>query len=162
MAVVTYNLKDATGATMTSLNPVVKFTLNRGNITASGGGLRPDKPAVSIPSSDGTGSINLEPTVSMLADAWYTVRIEWLDNLGNLISYFEFHIRVPTGGGSLSELADFDGIGSGGRNPWLWWVGLTPPPSRGYIWNYLDPADPDRETGPIPELTLGDIVTRWW
>lgn len=140
MAVVTYNLKDATGATMTGLNPVVKFTLNRGNITASGGGLRPDKPAVSIPSSDGTGSINLEPTVSMLADAWYAVRIEWLDNVGNLITYMDFQIRVPAGGGSLSDLADLGGA-SGGANQLIWWVGLTEPPSHRYIWLQMNPND---------------------
>lgn len=162
MATVTGNLKDIGGAAMADREGVVKFTLNAGNITASGGGLRPDDTKTVKPALDGTFSANLEPTVSMLRDAWYNVRIEWLDTAGSLISYLEFQIRVPTGGGTLSELANLTGIGSGGANPWIWWVGLTPPPARGYIWNYLDPSDPDRETGPIPALTLGEIITRWW
>jgi hypothetical protein len=165
MALVTYNAKDIGGVAMAGLEPIVKFTLNAGNITASGGGIRPDMTKSSTPSADGTGSINLEPTVSMLRDAWYTVRMEWLGTAGNLVSYLEFQIRVPAAGGTLSELANLTGIGGGpggGANPWIWWVGLTPPPTRGYIWNYLDPADPDRETGPISALTLGDILTRWW
>ncbi|NKG22198.1 hypothetical protein [Paeniglutamicibacter terrestris] len=165
MATVTGNLKDIGGVAMANRNGIVKFTLNAGNITASGGGIRPENTQTVTPGSDGTFSTNLEPTVSMLRDAWYTVRIEWLDEEGNLIAYLDFQIRVPAGGGTLSELANLTGIGSGpggGANPWIWWVGLTPPPARGYIWNYLDPADPDRETGPIPELTLGDIITRWW
>lgn len=166
MAVVTGNLKDIGGATMANRNGVVKFTLNAGNITASGGGLRPDNTQTVTPSSDGTFSTNLEPTDGMMLDSWYNVRVEWLDNVGNLITYMEFVIRVPSGGGVLSDLIDTGGVngggGGGGANPWIWWVGLTPPPTRGYIWNYLDPADPDRLTGPIPELTLGDIITRWW
>ena len=162
MSIVTGNLKDIGGVAMAARNGIVKFTLNAGNITATGGGLRPDNTQTVTPNSDGTFSTNLEPTESMLAEAWYTVRIEWLDNTGNLISYLEFQIRVPTAGGTLSELANLTGVGAGGPNPWIWWVGLTQPPARGFIWNYLDPADPDRETGPIPELTLGDIITRWW
>lgn len=165
MAVVTGDVKDAGGADMANLNAIVVFTLNAGNIMATGGGLRPDKPKTVVPGSDGKFSTNLEPTVSMLRDAWYAVRIEWLDSIGNIVSYLEFQIRVPAAGGTLSELANLSGIGGGGggrANPWIWWVGLTPPPARGYIWNYLDPEDPDRETGPISALTLGDIITRWW
>lgn len=138
MAVVTGNLKDIGGASMASRNGVVKFTLNAGNITASGGGLRPDNTQTVTPSSDGTFSTNLEPTVSMLADAWYVVRIEWLDNVGNLITYLEFQIRVPSSGGVISDLID---LGTGGANPLIWWAGLTAPPSRRYLWLHMNPAD---------------------
>ncbi|MFJ2318427.1 hypothetical protein ACIOTN_17195 [Glutamicibacter sp. NPDC087661] len=162
MAIVSGDVLDLGGQSMAAYNAVVIFNLNRPNIMANGGGIRPDKPKKVTPTSDGKFSTNLEPTVSMLADAWYNVRVEWLDDKGNLIAYLEFQIRVPSGGGTLSELANLNGIGGGGANPWIWWVGLTPPPARGYIWNYLDPADPDRETGPISSLTLGDIITRWW
>ncbi|MCS3494054.1 hypothetical protein M2368_003082 [Arthrobacter sp. JUb119] len=138
MAVVTGNLKDIGGAAMGNRNGVVKFTLNAGNVTASGGGLRPDSTQTVTPSADGTFSTNLEPTVSMLADAWYMVRIEWLDNVGNLISYLEFQIRVPSSGGVLSDLIE---LGAGGANPLIWWVGLTAPPTRRYLWLHMNPAD---------------------
>lgn len=161
MATVTGDVLDLGGQPMAAYNALVVFTLNRPNIMATGGGIRPDKPKPVTPGADGKFSTNLEPTFSMLADAWYNVRVEWLDKAGNLVAYLEFQIRVPTSGGTLTELAHLDGPG-GGANPWIWWVGLTPPPNRSYIWNYLDPADPDRETGPISALTLGDIVTKWW
>ena len=139
MAVVTGNLKDIGGASMANRNGVVKFTLNAGNITASGGGLRPDNTQTVTPTSDGTFSTNLEPTSSMLRDAWYDVRVEWLDNVGNLITYMEFQIKVPSGGGVLSDLIE---LGSNGNaNPLIWWVGLTAPPSRRFLWLHTDPND---------------------
>ncbi|WPR65259.1 hypothetical protein SLW73_02660 [Glutamicibacter protophormiae] len=140
MATVTGDLKDIGGADMADRNGVVYFTLNTGNIMASGGGIRPDIQKKVTPGSDGKFSINLEPTVSMLAEAWYTVRAEWLDNTGNLISYLEFQIKVPSGGGTLSELADISGTGSG-ANQFIWWVGLTAPPSKRYLWLHMNPND---------------------
>lgn len=141
MAVVTGNLKDIGGAAMANRNGVVKFTLNAGNLTASGGGLRPDNTQTVTPTSDGTFSTNLEATAGMMLDAWYNVRVEWLDNVGNLITYMEFQIKVPSGGGVLSDLIEVGG--SGNANPLIWWVGLTAPPSRRYLWLHTNPADPD-------------------
>ena len=141
MAVVTGNLKDIGGATMANRNGVVKFTLNAGNITASGGGLRPDNTQTVTPTSDGTFSTNLEATAGMLLDAWYNVRVEWLDNVGNLITYMEFQIKVPSGGGVLSDLIESGG--NGNANPLIWWVGLTAPPSRRYLWLHTNPDNPD-------------------
>lgn len=139
MAVVTGNLKDIGGAAMANRNGVVKFTLNAGNMTASGGGLRPDNTQTVTPTSDGTFSTNLEATSGMLRDAWYNVRVEWLDNIGNLITYMEFQIKVPSGGGVLSDLIE---LGSNGNaNPLIWWVGLTAPPSRRFLWLHTDPND---------------------
>lgn len=146
MAVVTGNLKDIGGVAMANRNGVVKFTLNAGNITASGGGLRPDSTQTVTPTSDGTFSMNLEPTDSMLRDAWYNVRVEWLDSVGNLITYMEFQIKVPSGGGVLSDLIDLEGSGGGGgggANPLIWWVGLTAPPSRRYLWLHTNPDNSD-------------------
>lgn len=140
MAVVTGNLKDIGGASMANRNGVVKFTLNAGNITASGGGLRPDNTQTVTPTSDGTFSTNLEATTGMLLDAWYNVRVEWLDNAGNLITYMEFQIKVPAGGGVLSDMIELGG-GGRGANPLIWWVGLTAPPSRRYLWLHMNPAD---------------------
>lgn len=139
MAVVTGNLKDIGGVAMANRNGVVKFTLNAGNITASGGGLRPDNTQAVTPSSDGTFSTNLEATSGMLLDGWYDVRVEWLDNVGNLITYMEFQIKVPSGGGVLSDLIELGG--NGNANPLIWWVGLTAPPSRSYLWLHMNPSD---------------------
>lgn len=139
MAVVTGNLKDIGGVAMANRNGVVKFTLNRGNMTASGGGLRPDNTQTVTPSSDGTFSTNLEATSGMLLDGWYDVRVEWLDSVGNLITYMEFQIKVPSGGGVLSDLIE---LGLNGRgNPFIWWVSLTAPPSKGYLWLHTNPSD---------------------
>lgn len=153
MAVVTGNLKDIGGAAMANRNGVVKFTLNAGNITASGGGLRPDNTQTVTPTSDGTFSTNLEPNDSMLLDAWYDVRIEWLDNIGNLVTYMEFQVEVPTSGGVLSDMISFRGRNGGGGNgnPLIWWVGLTEPPSRRYLWLHSDPNNPDSE------FSTGDV-----
>lgn len=139
MAVVTGNLKDIGGASMANRNGVVKFTLNAGNLTASGGGLRPDNTQTVTPTSDGTFSTNLEATSGMLLDGWYNVRVEWLDSVGNLITYMEFQIKVPSGGGVLSDLIE---LGLNGRgNPLIWWVGLNAPPSKGYLWLHTNPSD---------------------
>lgn len=141
MAVVTGNLKDIGGAEMADRKAVVYFTLNAANITATGGGIRPDMSKKVTPGSDGTFSTNLEPTASMLAEAWYMVRVEWLDNVGNLVSYLEFQIKVPSSGGTLSDLADLAGSAGGGANQFIWWVGLTAPPSRRYLWLHMNPND---------------------
>lgn len=144
MATVTGNLKDIGGSDMADRNAAVYFTLNAGNITASGGGIRPDIQKKVTPGSDGTFSANLEPTVSMLAEAWYEVRVEWLDHVGNLISYLQFQIKVPSGGGTLSELADLASTGGGsGANPLIWWVGLAAPQSRRYLWLHTNPNNPE-------------------
>lgn len=145
MATVTGNLKDIGGVAMANRNGVVKFTLNAGNITASGGGLRPDNTQTVTPGSDGTFSTNLEPTTGMLLNAWYNVRVEWLDNVGNLISYMEFQVKVPAAGGTLSEM--IASSGSGNANPFVWWVGLTAPPSNRYLWLHMDPNDNTNPAG---------------
>lgn len=141
MAIVSGDLLDIGGQSMAAYNPEVIFELNRPNIMATGGGIRPDKPKKIIPASDSKFSTNLEPTVAMLADAWYKVRVQWLDDAGNLIAYLDFQIRVPLGGGDLSTLAEIGG--NGNANPLIWWVGLTAPPSHRFLWLHTNPADPD-------------------
>ena len=141
MATVTGNLKDIGGADMADRQGIVTFTLSQPNIMASGGGLRPDNTKKVTPGADGTFSTNLEPTTQMLADAWYNVKIEWVDTSGGLLAELQFQIRVPSGGGTLSELADLPNGGGGGANPLIWWVGLTAPPSKRYLWLHTDPSD---------------------
>lgn len=142
MAVVSGDVLDIGGQSMAAYKAEVIFELNRPNIMATGGGIRPDKPKPVTPASDGKFSTNLEPTVSMLADAWYKVKVQWLDDESNLIAYLDFQIRVPAAGGVLSDLIELGGGGGGGANPLIWWVGLTAPPSRRYLWLHTNPNDP--------------------
>lgn len=150
MAVVTGNLKDIGGSEMADRQGIVTFTLSQANIMSSGGGLRPDNTKTVTPGSDGTFSTNLEPTTQMLADAWYNVRIHWVGEGGGLIAELFFQIRVPSGGGTLSELADPTGNGGGGgggANQMIWWVGLTAPPSKRYLWLHMNPNDNNDPAG---------------
>lgn len=166
------SLKDIVGATMGSRQGKLVFYLNEPGIqaTALPGEVNPTAEREVIPDT-GTGdfTVDLRATTSMLNDNFYRLRIEWVENSIPPMDFPNWQIRVPNGGPhNLSELITVGGPGGGGSgggggsNAMLWWVSLTPPPNRNHIWLYLDPDDPDRETGPNPNLTLGDIVTKWW
>lgn len=151
MATVTYNLRDIVGATMTDRKGVVAFTLNNPNVVVGTGGLRPDMSYKSTPASDGTGSVNLEPTVNMFADAWYTVSILWLQQElvdssrgAALESFLGLQVRVPAGGGRLDQLLSPPGGGSGpGPNNRVVWVSQTAPPNPRpwMLWLEQEPGD---------------------
>lgn len=169
MAVVEGNYFDIDGAAMPGNIPDILFWLNRPNVTgvgAAAGNMYPTKVTSVTPAADGSFSQNLAVTATMHFDAWYEVALRW--NQGNgagpegTLWDPGLRIRVPDSAGphKISDLLDRSTSG-GGANPMIWWFGLTPPPSRATIWNYLDPDDPDRETGPIPELVIGDIITSW-
>lgn len=168
MPVVTWSLTDITGARMDPKQVELVFELNAPNIsTQFDGRVLPTEPVPVKPSPvDGTGQVTLIATAPFVDYGWYTVRIRWIgaDAGAPLTDFPSWRFQVPEAGGDLGKLiADTpQGNGGSGSNPMLWWVGLTPPPSRARIWNYLDPDDPDRESGPIPGLTLGDIITKWW
>lgn len=161
MATVTGNVRNITGSTMNPLDVVLIFTLNATNIIAGSGGLRPDNSTEVTPESDGSFSVNLESTSNMLLNAWYRVRIEWRGPAGTerpktLRGYLEAIIRVPAGGGRIDELIDVSGPpggGGSGPNAKIWWVGLTSPPSRRFLWLHTDPNDYDNpaSTGDVRE-----------
>lgn len=163
MPLVTGNVLDVSGVAMPSNIPQLIFRLNRMNVTAAGSGagsVYPTKERVAAPASDGTFSVNLTATSGMHLDAWYEVGLRWNESSGTLWD-FGLRVRVPSGGPhNLADLIDRT-AGGGGGSPMVWWFGLTPPPSGATIWNYMDPSDPDRETGPIPGLAIGDIITSW-
>lgn len=170
MPEVTGSLKDIVGSTMGSRQGILVFYLNEPGIQAAAlpGEVNPTAEREVVPdSSTGNFTVDLRATASMLNDNFYRLRIEWLEDGLPPMDFPNWQIRVPNGGPhKLSELITVGGPGGGGggggANAMLWWVSLTPPPNHNHIWLYLDPDDPDRETGPNPNLTLGDIVTRWW
>lgn len=177
VAVVQGNYFDIDGAAMPGSSvPDILFRLNGPNAAAVGNGaLYPTKNSAVKPSSSGEFSLSLAVTAEMHFDAWYEIGLRWNQdgNTGGRAGTLwdpGLRIRIPSGGThKITDLIDRTagpgsgggGSGGGGGNPMIWWFGLTPPPSRATIWNYLDPDDPDRKTGPIPELTIGDIITRW-
>lgn len=167
---VTGSLKDIVGATMGSREGVMVFYLNEPGIQTGSvaGEVNPTAEREAIPdTSTGAFTINLRATASMLNDNFYRLRIEWLEDGIPPMDFPNWQIRVPNGGPfNLVDLITVGGPGGGGgggsANAMLWWVSLDPPPNRNHIWLYLDPDNPDLETGPNPNLTLGDIVTKWW
>lgn len=167
MATVTGNLKDITGGTFGSREGVIQFTLNAGNISVTSGNVVPDNTREVVPDFDtGAFTINLEPTTGMALDAWYTVSVLWLQQFESgmrepaaLASYVDLKIRVPAGGGEISELWDAGaGNGSAGPNGRVVWVSQTAPskPHRFMLWLQQEPGpNPDpfdsRNTGNLKE-----------
>lgn len=167
MANVTYDLKDIVGATMGDRNGTVIFTLNDPNVIVGSGGLRPDMSFESTPASNGTGSVNLEPTVNMFKDAWYDISILWqqedLDDSSRgaaLQGFLGLQLRVPAAGGRLDQLLEFGGSGGNvpGPNNRIVWVSQSPPPKPRKFMLWLvqepgpnpDPFDP-RNTSDLKE-----------
>lgn len=168
MPVVNGSLKNILGQAMGNKQGELKFYLAEPGVHASiiEGEVNPTAFIRTIPDSTGNFSADLRSTDTMLNDNFYRMRIEWLEDGLPPMDFPNWEIRVPFGTGpyKLSDLITIGspGVGPGGANAKLWWVSLDPPPRMNYVWLYLDPDDPDRETGPNPDLTLGDIVTRWW
>lgn len=175
MPVISGNIRDITGSPMSSQEIVLIFTLNAPNVTSQAafeGRVYPTEPIVVKPDATGEFSVTLASTTPMLTDAWYILQLVWLSpnatdptKGASLRDFPDWRIVVGGDDGTLLDMIQIgpsSGGGPGRPNQLLWWVGLTPPPSRGYIWNYLDPENPDLETGPNPNLALGDILIRWW
>lgn len=155
MPVVTWELKDIVGATLASRVGRVIFRLVEPNIIASGsnaGRILPTAEVAVTPNSDGSGSVNLADTSTMLTDGYYVLTIEWVDSTMPHTDFPEWQIRVGPDGGKLSGLIDSGG-GHGGPNLSLVLMSLTQPPNlkRGQLWwktNPDNPSDP-RNTGQI-------------
>lgn len=167
MALVDGSLKDILGENFISRKGEIRFIPNEPGVRVAGipGQVVPTSAVSATFESDGDFTADLADTSTFLNDMFYRMQIIWQDEeAGTTLADFPgWQIRV-TGPGNIGNMISFGPSpgGGGGANPMIWWVGLTPPPNRNFIWNYLDPEDPDRETGPIPALDLGDILTRWW
>lgn len=150
MPAVTGSLRDIIGSRMHFKDAEILFELNDINVVASGGnagGIRPTEPVIVLPDeTDGTFTVDLNPTTLMINEAWYRMRVRWQggDAGGTLIDFPDWRIVVPVDGGSLDRLiTDSDSI-PGGSNGRMVYVSLTAPPkSRPWsLWLQSDPNDP--------------------
>lgn len=156
---VTGTIQDITGVKMDPKDVELIFTLNAPQVGAAGsraGYVYPTEPAVVKPNpSTGDFTVLLASTDLMLGDAWYTLQIRWQggDAGATLIDYTDWRIRVGGSDKPLSELIDDGSFAGGGANPRIWWVGLSTPPSRSFLWLHTNPDNPDdpASTGDVRE-----------
>lgn len=151
MAIVTYDLKDIVGSTMGDRDGVVIFTLNDPNVMVGTGGLRPDISHKSTPASNGTGSVDLEPTMNMFMDAWYNISILWQQadlveptRGAALQGFLGLQLRVPASGGRLDQLlTSGGGSNTPGPNNRVVWVSQSPPsnPRPWMLWLEQEPGE---------------------
>lgn len=152
---VTFELRSIIGATLASRAGKVIFRLVEPNIVATGssaGRILPTTEEGVIPNSDGSGSVNLSSTTSLLTDGYYVMTIEWVDKTMPLTDFPDWQIRVGPNGGRLEDMISGGG-GHGGPNLSLVLLGLTQPPNlkRGQLWWKTNPDNPSdsRNTGQI-------------
>lgn len=147
MPVVTGELKDIVGATLASRVGKVIFRLVEPNIVATGssaGRIIPTATEPVTPSTDGSFSVNLTSTHTMLADGYYVLTIEWLDSSMPHTDFPDWQIRVGANGGPLGGMTEVGAGGGRGPNLSLVLMGLTKPPNLkvGQLWWKTDPNDP--------------------
>ena len=157
MAIVNGSLKDIVNASMANRQGKLVFRLNAESVAVTGsnaGAVYPTE-EVSINSAASTGnfSIDLQTTTSLLTDAWYTLRIEWLDAEGGSMDFPGWQIRVPVSGGSIDKLITLGppqgGWGGSLPNLSIVLMGLTFPDNLqvGQLWWKTDPDDPNNLNG---------------
>ena len=144
MADVIGTLWDAGLGHLVGKSPVLYFMLNRAN--AKNGGHYTTEPVKVIPAGDGSFIAPLASTTDMYDDAWYTMRVQWVNSSDpktfSARDYLDWELEVPTIGGSFS-----DQFGRPPRNTRMVYVSLTAPPNpkKYALWlkdNPNDPADP--------------------
>lgn len=170
MPAVDFRVRDLVGASMASKKCVVIFRPNEAMLqaaTTTPGTIHPTAAVRVTPNSNGEGTANLTATTIMLTDAFYTLRIEWVEGKISPRDFPNWQIRVPVGaGGSLDKFVVIGPPqgGWGGSLPNLSLVmmalspnraKLTPPPGlqRGQNWWDTDPDDPQNLNG----QNTGDI-----
>lgn len=107
MPTVTGYLKDLVGAAMGNRKGKLVFRPNAPMVQAASttpGTIHSTAEISVTPASNGSFSVNLTATTVMLQDAYYTLRIEWLDSEGGAMDFPNWQIRVPVGsGGHIGE-----------------------------------------------------------
>ena len=157
MALVTFSMKDIVNASMANRAAEVFFQLNEPGVATVGsnaGTVYPTEVQSVKSGASGSMSIDLQTTTSMLHDAYYTMRLEWLDGKSPGKDFPGWQLRVPVGGGRLDQLVTLgppSGGGWGGSLPNLSVVlmGLTLPENLqvGQYWWKTDPNDPNNVNG---------------
>jgi len=111
----------------------------------------PTEPVSVKPDSSGEFTVVLADTTVMLGDAFYRLQIRWLGAQAGaaVMDFPEWKIRP---GGSNAPISDVIDSGAA-TNAKFWWVGLSQPPSKKYLWLHTNPDDPDdsRNTGDVRE-----------
>lgn len=140
MAIVTGSLKDIVGAAMGNRQVALVFRLNGPAVQANSttpGMIHPTAEARVVPAANGSFTVDLIATTVLRGEAWYTLRIEWLDGSGPLNDFPEWKIRVPTSGGNIADILEAP------ANPMLFWIGEDPPPNPTPGQNWLKPSTGD-------------------
>lgn len=149
MAIVTGSLRRADMQASGLGMPRVVFYLPTATVsgTLSPGRITPTEPVYAIPDSTGEWTTDLFPTDDMLDGVFYKMRLEWISptgTVGAVMDFPDWDIRVPSGGGSLEDLAGGSGPGNAWANQRIVWSSLTAPlrPRRGTMWLLADPNNP--------------------
>lgn len=154
MAVVTGTLKTFGMESLAGKQPLIVFEANKA-ATGPGGELFATDPVRVTPATDGTFSARLQPTENLItADVHYRMWIEYLDSANNYVRIDnpDWVLRVPTAGGTLSDLLKLPKVSSG-----LVITAPTAPPvwlGLGAMWLQSDPNDMDN---PLNPANTGDL-----
>lgn len=157
MPAVTGYLKDLVGDAMADREGVIVFRPNAAMVQATSttpGTIHSTAEKRIKPDANGSFSVNLTATTIMLTDAYYTLRIEWVDGSGPALDYPDWQIRVPVGsGGHIGEFITIGppngGWGGSLPNLSLVMIAETQPDNLqvGQLWLQATPgehANPDR------------------
>lgn len=157
MAIVNGSMLDIVNKAMADRAAELFFRLNEPSVAAVGANAgtvySTEEQSVKTSGSTGNFSIDLQTTTSLLTDAWYTLRLEWLDGKGPGRDFTGWQIRVPVSGGSIDKLITLGppNGGWGGSLPNLSIVlmSLTFPDNLqvGQLWWKTDPDDPNNFNG---------------
>ena len=107
MATVTGTLTDIGMGHLTGKSPTILFTLNDAN--SMGASIIPTEPKRVSPASDGSWSVDLAPTSSMLqSSAFYQITIQWVESegpgTGVRADWDRLRFVVPSTGGNVGDL----------------------------------------------------------
>lgn len=99
-------------------------------------------PVVAYPATDGSFTVDLQPTDGIVPEVWYTVSIEHLKQGGQFTHYdvLGYRLFVPIIGGELGNLPEAP------LSPSTVLVSLDPPPP-GYKGWYLNAPGPAEDPG---------------
>lgn len=157
MPAITGNVKDIVDASMSSKVAKLVFYLSDPSVQAASTGagtIHPTAEKEVVPASDGSFSVNLVRTDTMLNDAWFVLRIEWNEPAWPAKDFPEWQIRVDSSG-KINEkiyLAPPSG-GWGGpvANLSLVLVALTKPDNLqvGQLWLQSAPAEFNNPESPL-------------
>lgn len=108
MAIVNGFLKDIFNVSMSGRQAKIVFRLNEESVALSGtnaGTMYPTEEQSAVTAfSTGAFSVDLQPTTLLLTDAWYTLRLEWVDGKGPDRAYPGWQVRVGAEGGRIDKL----------------------------------------------------------